>query len=111
LRDAQRAGLVLVELKRGNELAREALELALNSSSRAVCFILGQPFRDVAMSQREGALDRLGLRGSDVQLAGDRDVQARTAPVEDARELTDPPVGDGKRRPVVADRDDDDGCV
>ena len=52
-------------------------------------------------------LDRRRLRRRHVERAGDRDGEALAAPAEHARELADAPVGDGERRAVVADVDDD----
>src|SRR4029079_16493917 len=106
LADAQRSGLVLVELERGDELAREGLELAPHRLASAIRLILGEPFRHVGRRQRELALHRLSLRRRAVELTRDRDVERRAAPVEHARELADAPVRDGEGGAVVADRDD-----
>ena len=111
LADAQRAGLVLVELERGDELAREGLELAPNRFASAIRLLLGEPLGHVRGGERELALERLGLGRRAVELAGDRDVERRAAPVEHARELADAAVGDGEGRAVVADRDDDERRV
>src|SRR5205823_11009833 len=109
LADAQRAGLVLVELERGDELPREALQLAANGFPRGRGLFRGEPFRHVVDGERELALERLGLRRRRVELAGNRDVESSSAPVQNARELADAPVRDGKGRAVVAERNDDDG--
>ena len=108
LADAQRIGLLLVELERRDELARKALELPLNPFSRSVCLVVRQSFGRLESRQRECPFDGLGLGRSDVELARNRNVQARPAPIEDAGELADPTVGDGERGAIVADRDDDD---
>ena len=105
------SGLVLVELERGDELAREGLELAPNRFASAIRLFLSQSLGHVRGGERELALDGLGLGRRAVELAGDRDVERRAAPVEHARELADAAVGDGKGRAVVADRDDDERRV
>ena len=56
-------------------------------------------------------MNGLRLGGRDVELARDRDVEGRAAPVEHAGELADAAVGDGEGRAVVADRDDDERRV
>ena len=82
LADAQRAGLVLVELERGDELPREGLQLAADrlAGGASACSCV-RPSRDVAPRlERERALDRLGLRGREVERAGDRDVERSARP-------------------------------
>ena len=105
--DRERARLALVELKRGDKLAGERLKLAphrLSSARGAVaCVIVG-----IGVLQREAELELRCLRSSHTQLALDRAGECRTAPLEDAREVADGAVGDGERRPVVANRDGND---
>src|SRR3954452_23427901 len=111
LADAQRSGLVLVELERGDELSRKGLELATNRLARTICLFLVETLRDVRPRQRELALDRLGLRRRAVQLAGNGDVKRLPAPVEHTRELAGAAIRDGEGRAGVADRDDDERRV
>src|SRR5205807_6771680 len=108
LADAEGSWLVLVELERADELAREGLELAADRLASLVRLRFAQTFDErpvVADGQR--ALDRLRFGGRDVERPRDGDVERAAAPVEHARELARTPVGDGEGRSVVADRDDD----
>src|SRR6266404_6217164 len=52
-------------------------------------------------------LERSRLRRRDVECARDRDGQVLSAPAEHACELADATVGDGERRTVMTDIDDD----
>ena len=63
-------------------------------------------------SRRQRDRRKLELRGlvlREAELAGDRGVELRAAPLEDARELADVAVRDRERRPLVTDASDDDG--
>ena len=82
LADAKAAGLVLVELKRGDELARERLQLSPNCVERERRLLRRQVLRGRAAVEREAALDRLDLGRSAVERASERDVQRRAAPLE-----------------------------
>ena len=111
LADAERAGLLLVEAERGDELAGEDLQLGGHRPARLLGAAGVEAGGLAFLAQRKRALDRLGLRGSEVEHAGERDVERRAAPGEDARELADAPVRDGEGRAVVADRDADEPGV
>ena len=112
LADAQRSGLVLVELERGDELPRERLELSPRGLPRGRELLLGEAVGNLfGAGERERALERLDLARRHVERAGDRDVERPAAPLEHARELADAAVGDGERRAVVADRDGDEGAA
>src|SRR5262249_16976121 len=95
LADAERAGLVLVELERGDELARECLYLF---AYRVDCerVLLGRDAlgHDGGV-ERDDPLEGLDLGRCDVEGARDRDAQRRPSPLDYARELADRPVGDG----------------
>src|SRR3954447_26743370 len=56
-------------------------------------------------------LEVLCLRGREIEDSRDGDIECRASPVEHACELARHAVGDDERRPVMADRDDDDGGV
>src|ERR671924_1474500 len=62
LADAERAGLPLVELERGDELPREGLHLAPNRLPGGRRLLLGESLGRRAVGERERALDRLRLR-------------------------------------------------
>src|SRR5207248_7617192 len=108
LADAQRAGLVLVELERADELPSEALELEANRLARLARLLFAQPFDErPVVADRQCTLDRLRFGRRDVERPRERDVERAAAPVEHARELARASVRDGEGRAVVADRDDD----
>src|SRR5690242_14742066 len=110
LGEAQRVGLILVEVKRGGKLPREAVHFAARGLPG-----LRRAFVDRVRRRRGGdverALDRLGLFGADVESPLDRGGDAGATPVEYAGELAEPPVGDGDGRAVVSDRDGDAGSL
>src|SRR5687768_3659334 len=108
LADAQRGGLVLVELERGDELPRERLQLPPGGLARGRELILGEAFGNGDRArERERPLERLGLARRGVERACDCDVQRPASPFEHAGELADAAVRDGKGGTVVADRDRD----
>src|SRR5947207_12218318 len=107
LADAERAGLVLVVLQRGHELAREGLNRPPHCVPRLLRLLVGQAFRDHLVGERERALHAVDLGRRSVEGARDRDVERRTAPFEYARELAHAAIGYRERRAVVADRDGD----
>src|SRR5439155_9211357 len=107
LADAETPRLVLVELQRRDELASERLHLAPNGVDSDRRLFLGQLVGGRSAVERHGALDRLDLGRSAVECTGERDVQRRAAPFDDACELADASVRDGERRAVVSDRDGD----
>src|SRR3954452_1752038 len=82
LADAQRSGLVLVELKRGDELPREGLELAADGFAGGERLLGRQALRNALADEREPVLHRLGLGRRHVELAGDRHVERRSAPLQ-----------------------------
>src|SRR5207237_10395251 len=59
----------------------------------------------------EAALAGLALGGSGVECPGESDVDRRTTPLQDARELAHTSVGDGEGRALVADRNRDERRV
>src|SRR5919202_2015156 len=109
LADPERAGLALVELERGDELAGEGLDLAPHRLARRLRLLVGEALRSRSARERERALDRLGLERREVEGVRDRDVEDVPAPPEDARELAHRSVRDGEGGAVVADRDGDEG--
>src|SRR5919198_3097384 len=107
LADSERAGLALIELERGDELAREGLDLAPHRRSRHLRLLVGQALRSGRTRKRECALDRLRLGRGQVERLRDGGVEGVAAPLEDPRELAHGSVRDGERRTVVTDRDGD----
>ena len=107
LADAQASGLVLVELKRGDELACERLHLTPNRVERLRSLVVGQARRRDTAVEREASLDRLDLGRRAVENTRKRDVQRPAAPLENACELADAAVADRKRGSVVTDGDCD----
>ena len=104
LADAERARLVLVELQRGHELARERLNRAAQRVPRLRGLLLRQAFGNVLVRQGQRTLHGLDLGRCSVEGTRDRDVQCRAAPLEYAGELAHPSVGDRERRTLVTDR-------
>ena len=102
-----RARLPLVELERGDELTGQVGQLFLHG-----CPCSHRPrIVDIALvgvTERDGALELIGLLGAEAELAADGRVQLAPAPLEDAREVADLTVGDRKCRAVVTERERDD---
>src|SRR5215211_1952453 len=108
LGDAQGAGLVLVELERGDELACERLQLPTGRLSSGRELDVGEAvggLRDAG--ERERPLDRFDLARREVERSGNGDVERPAAPLEDASELADAAVGDGEGGTIMADGDGD----
>ena len=110
LADAQRVGLALVELERGDELPREVLERGeerLPSLGR----LLGRdPFGNSVALEGDLRLQDLSRLDFEVEGARQRHRQRRSAPLDYARELARVAVGDGERRALGADRDGHEGA-
>src|SRR5207248_4357951 len=111
LADTERPGLMLVELERRDELAREGLHLPANRVDGERVLLRGDAVGDGRRLERDEPLQLLDLGRRGVERAGDRDAERRPAPLDDARELADATVGDGERRAVVADRHGDERGV
>src|SRR5207253_9252722 len=104
LADAETSRLVLVELERRDEFARERLYLAPNDVECYSRLLLRQLSRARAAVERQLALHRLDLGRCAVERARERDIKGRAAPFDDPRELADATVRDGEGRAVMADR-------
>ena len=80
LADAETAGLVLVELERRDELARERLNLPPHCVERDRRVFGGQLLGDPARLERQAPLQRLDLGRRAVERARERNVQRRSRP-------------------------------
>ena len=109
VRDAQRRGLILVELERRDELACERLHLTAHRLGRLrdVVVLAGVRACRRRPGERKRALHPLCLVFGHTDRPLDRLRELRAAELQNARELADASVGDGDRRPIVTDRHGD----
>src|SRR4051812_25909509 len=107
LTDAERVGLALVELKRGHELAGEALERTVERLAGEGGLLGGESLRDIGAVERDVRLEDLG--GFDVQIERSRkgDRQRHPAPLDNASELAGLAVRDPERAALGSHRDSD----
>src|SRR6266540_7449065 len=101
LADPERAGLVLVVLERGDELAHKCLDCLAHGVHRLLRLISRQAIRERPVGQREGMLHGFDLRRCGIEGARNCDVERRAAPLQYAGELADPAVRDRKGRALV----------
>ena len=108
LTDPKRSRLLLVEAQRSDEVAREGLQLGLHRCPGRREHVVRQLDRRLGRRvERHEVLDPLGRPFGELEGACNRGIEDSPAPGENASELADRAVGDGERRAVVADRDDD----